>query len=77
MITDDLILIGLNVKASMLLGDTLNRRQQRSQIFNIRRISTDGIEQCFPLIAIALVAHVKNIFELRVMRKHAIVEVCG
>lgn len=54
-----------------------HRGQQRSQVFNIAGVSRDGVEQRFTLIAVTLVAHVENLFELRVVREHAVVEMGG
>ena len=61
----------------MLLRDFLHRRQQGWQIFNVAGVGRDGIEKRFPLIAVTLVTHVENLFQLRVVREHAVVEMSG
>jgi hypothetical protein len=61
----------------VFLGDFFHRRQQGRQVIDIAGIGGNGVEQRFALIAVTLVAHVENLFELRVMRKHAIVKMGG
>ncbi len=61
----------------VLLRDALHRRQQRRQVLDVGGVGADGVEQRLTLIAVALVAHVENIFQFRVMREHAIVKVGG
>ncbi|MNE38931.1 hypothetical protein D3C80_1328500 [compost metagenome] len=77
MATDNLILIRLNIQAGVLLGNTFYRRQQRRQIFDIRGIGADRIEQRLTLIAIALIVHIEHVFELGIVLEHTIVEMCG
>ncbi|MNP76984.1 hypothetical protein D3C76_1743210 [compost metagenome] len=77
MVADNLILIGLDIEAGVLLGNAFYRRQQGGQVFQITGVSADSIEQRLALIAVTLVAHIENIFQFRVMSKHAIVEVGG
>ncbi|MNE60103.1 hypothetical protein D3C80_1552290 [compost metagenome] len=61
MTTDNLILIRANIQAGMLLGNALHRWQQRRQVFDIRGIGADRVEQCLTLIAIALVVHIEHV----------------
>ena len=61
----------------MLLRDFFHRRQQRRQVFDIAGVGRDGVEKRFTLIAVTLVAHIENLFELRIVREHAIVEMGG
>ncbi|VXC97040.1 conserved hypothetical protein [Enterobacterales bacterium 8AC] len=77
MAADNLILIRLDVEAGMFLRDALHRWQQCRQIFQVAGVGADGIKQRLTLIAVALIAHIENIFQFGVMGKHAIVEVGG
>ncbi|SWC29533.1 Uncharacterised protein [Klebsiella pneumoniae] len=61
----------------MLLRDFFYRWQQRRQVFNITGVGGNSVKQCFTLIAITLVTHVKNFFEFWVMSKHTVVEMGG
>ncbi|MNB89776.1 hypothetical protein D3C75_368220 [compost metagenome] len=61
----------------MLLGNFFHRGQQDRQVFDVAGVSGDGVEQRFALIAVTLVAHVENLFELRIVREHAIVKMGG
>ncbi len=73
--TDDGVLRRLDIQAGMFLRNLFHRRQQRRQILQIRAIGTDGVEQRFTLIAVALVVHVEDVFEFRMLRQHAVIEV--
>ena len=77
MATYDVVLLRFNLEAGMLLRDFLNGRQQRRQVLDIAGIRGNSVKQRFPLIAITLVTHVEDFFQLWVMRKHAIVEMGG
>ncbi len=77
MATYDVVLLRFNLEAGMLLRDFLNGRQQRRQVLDIAGIRGNSVKQRFTLIAITLVTHVEDFFQLWVMRKHAIVEMGG
>ena len=74
MTTDDVVLLRLDIEAGVLLRDALHRRQQRRRVLDVGGIGADGVEQRLTLIAVALVAHVENVFQFRVVREHAIVK---
>ncbi|SAJ30348.1 Uncharacterised protein [Enterobacter cloacae] len=74
---DDVVLLRFDLEAGVLLGDFFHRRQQSRQVFDVAGIGGNSVKQRFALIAVTLVAHVENLFELRVMREHAIVEMGG
>ncbi|CCK03605.1 hypothetical protein BN129_2290 [Cronobacter sakazakii 701] len=73
----NVVLLRFDIKAGVLLGDFLHRRQQGREVFDISGVGADGVEQRFTLIAIALVAHVENLFQLRVVCKHPVIKVRG
>ena len=75
--TDDGVLRRLNIQAGMFLRNLFHCGQQHGQVLQIRAIGANGVEQRFTLIAIALVVHIENIFEFRMVRQHAVIEVCG
>ncbi|MNE20710.1 hypothetical protein D3C80_1138440 [compost metagenome] len=77
MAADNIVLLRFDLEAGVFLRDFFDRRQKRRKIIDIAGISRDGVKQGFALIAVALVAHVENLFELRVVREHAIVEMGG
>ena len=77
MAAHDVVLLGFDLEAGVLLRDFFYRRQQGRQVFNVAGIGGNSVEQRFALIAVTLVAHIENLFELRIMRKHAIVEMGG
>lgn len=77
MTTHDVVLLWFNLETGMLLRDFLNRWQQRRQVFDIAGIRGNRVKQRLALIAITLVTHVENFFQLWVMRKHAIIEMGG
>lgn len=77
MATHNVVLLGLDLEAGVLLRDFFHRGQQCRQVFNIAGVGRDGVEKRFALIAVTLVAHVENFLELRVVREHAIVEMGG
>ncbi len=74
---DNIVLLRLDLEAGVLLGDFLHRRQQGRQVFNIAGVGGNSIEQRFTLVAVALVAHIENLFQLRIMGKHPVVKVGG
>lgn len=76
MSADDVVLLGLDLEAGMFLRD-FSTAGSSAAVFNIAGVRRDGVEQRFTLIAVTLVAHVENLFELRVVREHAIVEMGG
>lgn len=45
-----------------------------AEVLDVGGIGADGVEQRLTLIAVALVAHVENVFQFRVVREHAIVK---
>ena len=75
--TDDVVLFRFDLEAGVLLRDFFYRWQQRRQVFNITGVGGNSVKQCFTLIAITLVTHVKNFFEFWVMSKHTVVEMGG
>lgn len=72
-----MVLLRLDIEAGVLLRDTLHRRQQRRQVLDVGGIGADGVEQRLTLIAVALIAHIENVFQFRVVGEHAIVKVGG
>ncbi|CAH0308649.1 hypothetical protein SRABI106_03976 [Rahnella aquatilis] len=77
MSADNIVLFRLDGEAGVFLRDAFHCRQQRRQIFNISGISADGIKQRLTLIAVALVAHIEDVFQFGIMRKHTVIKVCG
>ena len=77
MTAHDVVLLRFDLEAGVLLRDFFHRRQQSRQVFDVAGIGGNSVKQRFALIAVTLVAHVENLFELRVMREHAIVEMSG
>ena len=59
MSTNNIVLLGLNLEAGVLLGDFLYRRQQGGQVLEIAGIGGNRVEQRLALVAVALIAHKK------------------
>lgn len=74
---DDVVLLRLNLEAGVLLRDFSTAGSNAGKFFDIAGVGRDSIKQGFTLIAVTLVAHIEDFFELRVMRKHTVVEVGG
>ncbi len=77
MAAHDVVLLRFDLETGVFLGDFFHRRQQGGQVIDIAGVGGNGVEQRFSLVAVALVAHIEDLFELRVMRKHTIVEMGG
>ena len=77
MAADNIVLLRFNLEAGMFLGDFFDRRQQGWQVVDITGVGGDSVEQRFALIAVALVTHIEDLFELRVMSKHAVIKMRG
>ncbi len=77
MTTYNVILFRLDQESGMFVRNPLDRTGERSQIVDILCIRGDCIEQGQRLAATALVGQVEDIFQLRVMAEHPLVEVLG
>ena len=77
MTANNIVLLRFDLEAGVFLGDLFHRRQQGRQVIDIAGVGGNGVEQRFTLVAVALVAHIEDLFELRVMREHPIVEMGG
>ena len=77
MAANNIVLLRFDLEAGVFLGDLFHRRQQGRQVIDIAGVGGNGVEQRFTLVAVALVAHIEDLFELRVMREHPIVEMGG
>ena len=75
--TDNVVLLGLDLEAGMLLGDFFHRRQQGRQVLKIAGIGGNSVEQRLALVAVALIAHIEDFFEFRIMSKHPVVKMGG
>lgn len=62
MSTNNIVLLGLNLEAGVLLGDFLYRRQQGGQVLEIACIGGNSVEQRLALVAVALIAHIEDFF---------------
>ena len=77
MTTYNVILFRLDQESGMFVRNPLDRTGERPQIVDILCIRGDCIEQGQRLAATALVGQVEDIFQLRVMAEHPLVEVLG
>ncbi len=75
MTTYNVILFWLDQESGMLVGNPLDRAGQRSQIVDIFGVGSDGVEQRQWLTTAALMGQIEDIFQLRVMAEHPLVEV--
>ena len=75
--TDNVVLLGLDLEAGVLLGDFFHRRQQGRQVLKIAGIGGNSVEQRLALVAVALIAHIEDFFEFRIMSKHPVVKMGG
>ena len=77
MAADDVVLFRFNLEAGVLLGNFLDRGQQGRQVFNIAGVGGNRVEQRFALVAVALIAHIENLFQFRIMGEHPVIKVGG
>ncbi len=77
MTTYNVILFRLDQESGMFVRNPLDRTGERPQIVDIPGVSRDRIEQGQRLAAAVLMGQVEDIFQLRVMVEHPLIEVLG
>ncbi len=74
---DNVVLLRFDLKTGVFLRDFFHGGQQNGQILQIAGVSGNGVKQRFTLVAVALIAHVENLFQLRVVREHTVIKMGG
>ena len=68
-------MFGADADGNVLVGDVSNSAQQGRKVFNVFCISQNSSRQSLLLEAGALMAHIEDLHQFRVVRKHSLIEV--
>ena len=72
MLADNVVLIGADKEAGMLVADEFNRGTQLAQVVDVGRVGVQGSRKGLGLVAGGLGCVVKDVFDLWVCLQHIV-----